>query len=128
MAHRRFSYHTKDPLCSNPTCTSPSITSTLYTVYQQQNGPPGLSLLDHYFLRPSGSFKDNGLLIEFQSLSYTKYYELFRFSDMRPQLINHPNHFLERPGPVGSARKLVIHRSNKVHITKIKLTNPSNKE
>lgn len=97
-------------------------------IYQQQNGPLGLSLLDRYFLRPSGSFEDNGLLIEFRSVSYTKYYELFRLSDMRPQLINCPNHFLECPGPIGLARKLVIRCSNKVHVTKIKLTNPSNKE
>ena len=56
-------------------------------VYQQRHRPPGLSLLDRYFLRPSGSFLLNNVSIEFKSLTYCKYYELFRLSDMQPNLI-----------------------------------------
>ena len=51
-------------------------------MYQCQNGPTGLSLLDQYFLQPIGSFDLNGIDMSFKSLSYTKYYELFRLSDL----------------------------------------------
>ena len=97
-------------------------------VYQQRNRPPGLSLLDRYFLRPSGSFIHNNIVTEFKALTYCKYFELFRLADMRPNLIGQPNHYIERAGPIGSARKLVILRSRDIHITKIELTNPSQKE
>ena len=97
-------------------------------MYQRSNAPTGLSLLDRYFLRPCGSFDLEGIVTDFKTLSYTKYYELFRLADMRPLLINTPNHYVERPGPIGSARKLVIRRSHKIHVTKIELTNPSHKE
>ena len=97
-------------------------------VYQQRDRPPGLSLLDRYFLRPSGTFEVNNVIKEFKALTYCQYFELFRLSDMRPNLIGQPNHYIERAGPLGSARKLVILRSRDIHITKIELTNPSHKE
>ena len=97
-------------------------------MYQRQNGPTGLSLLDRYFLRPCGSFDLDGIDTNFNSLTYTKYYELFRLSDIQAHNINRANHYIERIGPVGSARKLVIRRLHKDHVTKIQLTNPSHKE
>ena len=84
--------------------------------------------MDCYFLRPNGSFDLDGVDTSFQSVTYTKYYELFRLSDIQPNLLNRPNHFLERAGPMGSSQKLVIRRLHKEHVTKIQLTNPSNKE
>ena len=97
-------------------------------VYQQRHRPPGLSLLDRYFLRPSGTFMLHDVIMEFKALTYCKYYELFRLSDMRANLLDQPNHYVERAGPIGTARKLVILRSRDIHITKIELTNPSHKE
>jgi len=47
---------------------------------------------------------------------------------MQLNLIGLPNHYLECPGPLGSACKLVILCLHDDHITKIELTNPSNKE
>ena len=42
--------------------------------------------------------------MDFKALTYCQYYELFRLSDMRPNLIGQPNHYVE---PFLSPRRYV---------------------
>lgn len=87
-----------------------------------------LSLLDRYFLRPTGHFVNtNGHLQSFASLLYTDYYRLFRLARWEGQFINSAEGtFLEQEGPDGQQRMVVIQRQHaRIHLTRLMTVKPS---
>jgi hypothetical protein len=45
--------------------------------YKQNNTPYTLSSLNHYFVRPLGSFFHDGVLCQFNGLTFVEYFTLF---------------------------------------------------
>src|SRR5258705_13376159 len=67
-----------------------------------------LSSLDHYFLRPEGTFLHNNVLHSFNSISYSEYYCLFCLVKFDEHYSEHQNYYIEQPNTDGSAPMHVI--------------------
>jgi hypothetical protein len=69
----------------NITKKEPSITTMsvhlfndrTFVQYHRNDGSNSLSSLQHYFLRPLGSFLHNGVICCFEDLTFVEYFSLF---------------------------------------------------
>ena len=97
--------------------------------YHRRSQTSTLSQLDRYFLRPSGSFNVDGNVRQFDELTYTEYFTLFRLAKFNPAKESHPAYYLEQANHTGSPRMHVIRRSaDYSHVTRIRSVRPSQGE
>ena len=97
--------------------------------YHRRSQTSTLSQLDRYFLRPNGSFDAGGILRQFDDLTYTEYFTLFRLAKFNPAKEGHPAYYLEQANNTGSPRMHVIRRNaDYSHVTRIRSVRPSQGE
>ena len=85
-----------------------------------------LSLLDRYFLRPTGTFMHGDHPRSFSSLTYLEYYALFRLDKFDECHTTRPAYYVEQPNNQRSPRMHVIQRTKKTaHLTRIHHVRPS---
>ncbi|KIO15898.1 hypothetical protein M407DRAFT_34485 [Tulasnella calospora MUT 4182] len=98
--------------------------------YHRRNGQHSmLSCLDRYFHRPLGMFFRGSVDVPFNTLTYTKYYRLFRLTKFDANLLHRPGHYAERDIPEGQALMLVIQRQDIYsHVTRLQPATPSQGE
>jgi len=70
-----------------------------------------LSSLDHYFLRPQGTFLHNNMVRTFDSISYSEYFCLFPLAKFDGRHSQHQNYYIEQSNTDGSPPMHVILRS-----------------
>lgn len=88
-----------------------------------------MSLLDRYFHRPNTTFFHDGLLKSFASLTYAKYYELFRLAKWDAHRDGSEGVFSEIENAMDSPRMQVILRTNTGrHLTRLHHARPSDGE
>jgi len=100
--------------------------STAHHQYHRRNNERStLSLLDRYFLRPTGTFTDeDGTVRFFDDITYTEYFTLFRLSNTTTTRM--ANLFAERNTVIGSPSMHVIRRDHtRSHLTRIQPIRPS---
>jgi hypothetical protein len=89
-----------------------------------------LSLLDHYFHRPSGLFvvRRSGVLRDFKDLSYAEYFTLFRRVKWDAQ--NEGRYFEEQTQAEGSGSRMhIVQRDeSKTHLSHLEFVQPSRGE
>lgn len=81
--------------------------------YRRNDNANTLSSLDHYFVRPLGTFLNNGIVLRFEDLTFVQYFSLFRLAKYDPQKVNSQNYFLEQDNQYDTHPMHVILRSDK---------------
>ena len=96
--------------------------SRRHTQYTRKDGSESqLSLLDRYFLRPTGSFIYGDHTRSFASLTYLEYYAIFRLEKFDDHNVD-----IEQPNDCQSPRMHVVQRTKKTaHLTRIHHVRPS---
>jgi len=100
--------------------------STAHHQYHCRNNERStLSLLDRYFLQPTGTFTDeDGTIRFFDDITYTEYFTLFHLSNTTTTRM--ANLFAERNTVIGSPSMHVIRRDHThSHLTRIQPIHPS---
>ena len=84
-----------------------------------------MSLLDHYFIRPTGSFTDtDGSQINFGDITYTEYFSTFCLAKLNT-MCNAPS-FRERNIVINSPSMLIIQRNeSRLHLCRLQTIRPS---
>lgn len=72
-----------------------------------------LSPLDHYFLRPLGTYLHDGITLRFQELKFEQYFSIFRLAKFDPQKNHLENYFLEQENRYGPPPMHVILRTGR---------------
>ena len=87
-----------------------------------------VSLLDRYFIRPSGTFTNSdGSLVNFDDITYIEYFSTFRLGKL-DTMCNAPS-FHERNVVVNSPSMLVIQRNeSRLHLCRLQTIRPSQGE
>ena len=102
----------------NITQKSPAVTalpihlpgSSYHERYQRSNSFPSLSNLEHYFLRPGGSFLDGADQRFFKDVCYAEYFSRFRLQKFNDAISGKPGVFLELCASSGAPPMHVIQR------------------
>ena len=81
------------------------------------------SLLDHYFIRPIGSFTHNQQQRSFDDVTYTDYYTLFRLAKFNVKYQNNPIYFLESTDT--QPMHVILRNRNNRHIARLHPVRPS---
>lgn len=81
--------------------------------YRRNDNANTLSSLDHYFVRPLGTFLNNDIILRFEDLTFVQYFSLFRLAKYDPQKVNSQNYFLEQDNQYDTHPMHVILRSDK---------------
>jgi hypothetical protein len=128
--YRTFGYHItmKEP---SVTCLPVHIPeSRFHTQFHRSNGQmSSMSLLSRYFHRPTGSFRLNGDDMDFDSLTYTEYYRLFRLKRWNANEVDSEIIFPEHGLPLGEVKQLAVLRTRRTnHITRLAPAKPSEGE
>lgn len=85
-----------------------------------------LTLLDRYFLRPNGSFRQGRIEHSFSSLTYQEYYTTFRLAPFDARHEGRTTYYMERQNNVNSPRMHVVQRdASSSHLTRIHHVRPS---
>ena len=86
--------------------------STKHHQYHRKNGNAStLSMLNRYFLRPIGLFRDRqGIVRRFSDLRYEEYYTLFRLVKYQLEFCGRDGYFEEKVGPPGQVSKMICVR------------------
>lgn len=119
----------KDPGVSSLPIHLPS--STSHHQYARNSGThnQSLSLLERYFLRPPGVFTGpDGILRNFESMSYTDYFTIFRLAKFDPDKVNANGYFRELQDARGADPRHVILRTARDHISRLQQARPSEGE
>ena len=97
--------------------------------YKRNNLSNTLSHLDHYFVRPIGSFNHDGILRHFQDLTFEEYFSFFRLAKFDPDKDNSTNYFLEQVNQYGNPQMHVIFRTGRFcHYARIRDVPPGRGE
>jgi hypothetical protein len=100
-----------------------------YQYHRRDHNSSTLSTLDHYFLRPRGSFIMGNNVNDFANLTYTEYYTLFRLAKYDAAQAHRSNYYIEQPNVDNSPPMHVILRSSAhPHISRIRDVRPSEGE
>ncbi|EAU89526.2 ATP-dependent DNA helicase PIF1 [Coprinopsis cinerea okayama7 len=88
--------------------------------YSRRSDEGSLSKLERYFLRPDGTFLYEGQTRNFDDLTYTEYFTLFRIDPYNPEKDGHPRYYRERPNGLDAPRMHVILRAGSItHLARI---------
>jgi hypothetical protein len=99
------------------------------SMYSSSRATSSLSSLDRYFLRPVGVFTHNDVEINFDNLTYSSYYEIFRLDKYNSRHEGRLGYFRELSHPKNPNPFHVIQRNNhNRHITRIHPILPSKGE
>ncbi|OBZ77825.1 ATP-dependent DNA helicase PIF1, partial [Grifola frondosa] len=97
--------------------------------YSRRHPTASLSLLQRYFLRPSGAFMHADAQVTFESLKYTDYYSLFRLVKYDVSKEHSPRYFAEKPDTTGAPRMHVVLRTiAHRHLSRMHSARPSEGE
>ena len=105
--------------------------STTFRQYNRRdNSQSSLSQLDHYFLRPIGSYTSrDGSQLSFDDLCYSDYYRMFRLAKYDETKDGRPNYYREQANRDASTPQHVILRDHThPYITRIHSVLPSQGE
>jgi hypothetical protein len=80
-------------------------------MYRHNNNTKTLSSLQHYFVRPLGSFNHFGVLRRFQDITYVEYFSLFRLAKYNHEKMFSTNYYLEQENEDGCPKMHVILRT-----------------
>lgn len=88
-----------------------------------------LSTLDHYFLRPQGSFVIGNNVRDFTALTYTEYFTLFRLAKYDAAQAHRTNYYIEQPNTDNSpAMHVILRLPAHPHLSRIRDVRPSEGE
>lgn len=124
-----FHITSKDPGVSSLPIHLPS--STSHRQYARNSGThnQSLSLLERYFLRPHGTFSGpDGVSCNFDTISYSDYFTLFRLAKFNPDKANTRGYYREVQGSRGADPMHVILRSARNHVSRLQQARPSEGE
>ena len=97
--------------------------------YHRSNPSPTLSNLEHYFVRPEGSFLDGADQRDFKDLCYTEYFSRFRLQKFNEANVRKPGFFLERHTDRGVPTMHVVQRNpSRPHLSRLQSVHVSRGE
>ena len=82
-----------------------------FVQYHRNGGSNSLSNLQHYFLRPLGSFIHNDVVRRFEDLTFIEYFSLFRLKKFDPGKVHAENYYMEQLAPNGCPPMHVVLRT-----------------
>jgi hypothetical protein len=107
---------------------SPS-SQTNHQYHRHDQNSSTLSTLDHYFLRPRGSFTVGNNIRDFKVLTYTEYFTLFRLAKYDAAQAHHTNYYVEQPNTDNSpAMHVILRLPAHPHLSRIHDVCPSEGE
>lgn len=117
----------KDPsVTSLPVSTHPADT---HRQYPRSNPAQTKSLMEHYFLRPTGMYTTfDGFVRSFESIPYSEYFALFRLATYDPTKVGRPNYYRELALQGHLPMHVILRTHAARHVTRLQPARPSEGE